>query len=347
MPDTVKLPIPPQAEPQPEPELPPERQPEKKTGKKRKKKAYSAKKQIWMTVGICAGLFVVVSLLTWIALKLRQKNQNSLTEQRNSPSVMEARTFPTSTTKKITSTTATTTTGTVSSVTGTATTTSETGTTTTTTLLTRYIPGEDEFPYFTRDYTYPDEAGTTSAKQTTTTTAKHLPPADPDYDMYSSYGAALKQFLLNLGEGDTEPMYALTDLNGDRVPELIISGGITEDARHAVYAYTDDKLTELKSEFGEYNGRLYISEGEESPVLIEICMVETTTYTYYYTFDGKRLGLQHSFCDDNGTYSADGNAVSAQEYAEAMYLQPELDAGREIALPGDAESITEVGGHGI
>ena len=140
---------------------------------------------------------------------------------------------------------------------------------------------------------------------------------------------------------------ALTDLNGDRVPELIISGGITEDARHAVYAYTDDKLTELKSEFGEYNGRLYISEGEESPVLIEICMVETTTYTYYYTFDGKRLGLQHSFCDDNGTYSADGNAVSAQEYAEAMYLQPELDAGREIALPGDAENITEVGGHGI
>lgn len=310
--------------------------------RKKKKKKASRLKHMLSIIGMCAGLFVTVCLLTLAATSLTEKKKSGGNAEPEELEVLES--------KEITKTTVTTTT---TAVTETVTTDFSTDLTTdtteetteTTTVSTRYIPGEDEYPYFTRKYTYPHEADLTAPGTTTTTARQTDSRTDPENLLYVSYGAALRQFLLNAGEADTEPMYALTDLNGDGKPELIISGGTAAEAHHAVYGFADEKLIEMQSTTGSAFGHLYLPPENEQPILIEICESESGTETYYYEFDGEKLVLLHFFSDRNGSYQADGAAVSAEEYTAALYLTAQRTAGREIALPADAEQLTEVGGH--
>ena len=328
----------------------PQQSQKKKPGKKKKPSRLA---HILSIVGMCAGLFALVSLLTFAAIGLKQrKEQRGMAEDGDLEILEPVRSFEHTAATTTAAVLITTETGT--GETTDLTTDSTTGDTTeTTTVSTRYIPDEDEYPYFTRKYTYPHEAELTetlsrrtSATTTTTTTAAAHDPASL---LYVSYGAALKQFLLNAGEDDTEPMYALTDLNGDGIPELIISGGTAQNARYAVYAFSENQAVELQSESGGTFGHLYLHQDseQEPPVLIEICESEGKTDTYYYQFDGTALTLLHSFSDYNGNYFADGSPVSVEEYAALMNLSAQQNAGRETALPADAEALTEVGGHSL
>lgn len=342
---------------QKQPQQQPVQQTKPRQNLRKKKKKASKAKHILSLVGMCAGLFAVVSLLTFAAITLRQRKEQSANVDEAELEILEPnRSFSQTegTTARTTTLTADLTTADITDLSTTDLTTGDT--TETTTVSTRYIPGEEEYPYFTRKYTYPHEAELTEtlSRKTTATTATTVTTttvrqADPASLLYVNYGAALKQFLTNAGEADTEPMYALTDLNGDDTPELIISGGTSPQAQYAVYTFADGVLTELKSESGKAFGHLFLCQesADNPPVLIEICEAENKTDTYYYAYDGSALKLLHSFSDDNGNYFADGHAVSAEEYAAQMYLTPQQNAGREIALPTDAEALTEVGGYSL
>ena len=303
----------------------------------RKKKKPSAAKQVFLTVCLGLGLFAVVSGITWIALSAKGKKNNGINEQRSRPDIMEARS---TTTSSATTTSLTLTELTTSDISGreqTETTTTETEATTT--VSTRILPGEEEFPYFTRKYTYPDEA---SQNETTSSSAT----ADPTYARYSSYRDILKKFVRKRTNADTEPMYALTDLDGDGEKELIISGGTDAGARHEVYSYENGYLNELKSKSGSKFGTLFLSKDEDDGKLTlwEITESETESSAVSYRFDGKKLSVLHTYHAANGKYAIDDADVTELVYNNALNRSAMQAAGRETALPDKPEALTEVGG---
>jgi len=311
--------------------------------RKRKKKKQSRLKLVLSSVGLCVGLFAAVSLLTFAALSLKDSGQNN--PEQGSLAVIEASQIPSS--SAATETTAYSTETTFSTdITELTTELTTEDTTETTTISTRYIPGEDEYPYFTRSYTYPHEAQPTTSSATTSHTTVQ-PPHSSAQQVYSAYGNALKYFLQNADELSSNPMYALTDLNGDGTPELIISGGTSPEARHTIYAYINGTLSEMESANGETFGHLYLPDEDDPQILIEICETESGTDTFYYEFDGKKLNLLHAFRDAGGSYYIDGDPAEADEYTAAMYVKAKKDAGREYSLPASAEELTEIGGYPV
>ena len=310
---------------------------------RKKKKNSSAAKQVLMLVGMGLGLFAVVSAITWIALTLREGRKKLNAEEDPLPQISEVQAESENTTSlTTTSLTFPTDFGTLlSEKTDQLTTLTTTDTEATTTVSTRIIPGEEEFPYFTRTYTLPDEAPPVE----TTTTVTAAP--DPAKAQYSSYGAALKKFIREKTGADTEPMYALTDLDGDGNPELLVSGGTEADARCKAFYYQNGTLVDLKGSSGGALGTLYLSGEGSALTLTEITESETESSAVSYQLIGGRLIPQHTYHAANGTYTIDGNATTEYSYKKALDREALKPAGREIALPDKPEALTAVGDHSL
>ncbi|MBQ8921182.1 MAG: hypothetical protein IJ060_03350 [Oscillospiraceae bacterium] len=321
-------------EPDDEPQPPP-RKPHKK------KKKPSAAAQVALTVCMGLGLFAAVSGITWIALSLREGKKKQNSEEDLLPGIAEVRTSTTTATELTTTTLPTDLTDTSTSDTELTTTVSTTTLTeATTTVSTRIIPGEEEFPYFTRSYTYPDEA---SQDETTTAAA----PSDPVKARYAAYGGALKKFLREKTNADNAPMYALTDLDGDGEPELIISGGTEADSRSKVLYYNSGTLYDLKGSSGGALGTLYLSGSGSDLLLIEMTESGSESSAVSYQLIGGRLVPQHTYHAANGSYTIDGTTVMEFSYNRALNRDAMKPAGRDTALPDDPEALTAVGDHAL
>ena len=152
---------------------------------------------------------------------------------------------------------------------------------------------------------------TTSATTHSTTAATTTDASQPMRDSYN----ALWQTYQSTAQ-DSAPVYAYKDINGDSIPEMLISGGSEPTDRSHVYTYSGGNTVVLLNEYGA------LTYAKQEQYLILTHTQNGIKKTVYYVMENNALRIVHAFTEnENGDgYMIDGAVVSVAEYQNAMAL---------------------------